>query len=287
VFLAFALVAAQSFDVFVVYRRAFVLATLVELVVLAITVAAVLAARADLTLERLIAIYALAQLFKTSALWWRFRVDVRAGRAGSVDPSWLGAALPFFLLGFTGLLQTRADLYVVSSVLPPADIGRYQVYINLIVYLQSIAALVLTPFVKGLYRLPSDRILAQPVGLMGLGAIVVATGIPASALVLREVYGLVFSAGYFVAGAAAVMPAFAYLPVIYALFKVGRPGSVVVTNVCGVGVSLVLMWWWLPRHGLLGAAWAAAGSQWAMLAVYGVLAWHLRERHAVPVSNLP
>jgi len=252
-----------------------------------ITVAAVLVARTGLAVDYLVTTYAVAQLFKTGALWWRFRTDVRTRHAGRIDPSWLTSALPFFLLGFTGLLQTRADLYVVSSILPPGVIGRYHVFINLIIFLQSIAGLVLMPFVKGLYRLPTHRVLAPSIRLIGLGAIVVLTGVPASALALSELYGLTFSASYFVAGAAAVMPAFAYLPIVYGLFKVGRAGQVVVTNVCGVGVSLVLLWWWLPAHGLLGAAWAAACSQLAMLAVYGVLSWHLRKRHALPVSDLP
>jgi O-antigen/teichoic acid export membrane protein len=185
--------------------------------------------------------------------------------------------LAFFLLGLAGLVQSRADLYVVSYFLPARDVGQYQVYSNLVLYVQSAAGLVVAPFVKGLYRLSNGVILRLSARLFALGLLVVAVGMPLVGIVLRQLYHLDFSAAYLLVGALLALPVYFYVPVVYALFKANRQRVVVGITIFGIVVSLLLNWWWLPGLGMLGAALAAAASQWAMGAVYLVFGWSLRE----------
>jgi O-antigen/teichoic acid export membrane protein len=282
--LALALVTAQAFEVFVAYRRDFVFAFGVEVITVGGLAGAVLVAGPGLTVEVLLALFAAGSFGKAGLLLWRYRAEVGPRWAGKFAPAWLRAALPFFVLGFSGLLQSRVDLYAVSAYLPPAEVGRYQVYTSLILYLQAGSALVLVPFLKGYYRLGRERLLGASAWLSGLGLLVAATGIPAVVVGLRLVYGLTFAPGYFLAGALYVLPIYFYLPIIYALFQANRPGQVVAVNALGIGVNAALMLWWLPAFGSQGAAWASAAAEWSMVMLYVFLSRRLT--HAVPVPAL-
>ena len=56
---------------------------------------------------------------------------------------------------------------------------------------------------------------------------------------------------------------------------------VVAVTILGIVVNLLLNLWWLPKQGMLGAALAAAASQWVMGAVYLALGWSLSEQSDV------
>lgn len=272
------LVFDQSYDVFVLYRRDFWFATGVEVVGIVVLAVPVLWLRGRLTIDTLIVLFAISNLVKPILYGLRYRADTVTRLAGRFDPAMLRLAFAFFLLGVTGLLQSRVDLYVVSYFLPARDVGQYQVYSNLVLYVQSAAALVLVPFVKGLYRLSYAVILRLSAKLFALGLLLVAAGMPLVGIALGRLYHLDFAPVYLLAGALLALPLYFYLPVVYALFKANRQSAVVAVNVFGVVLNLLLNLWWLPALGMLGAAWAAAATQWAMGVVYLVLGWSLRER---------
>jgi len=271
------LVLDQSYDVFVLYRRDFVYAFGVEVVGIAVLAAPVVWLRASLTVDQLIALFAVSNLVKPILYGWRYRGQTVTRLEGRLDPAVLRLSLAFFLLGLTGLLQSRVDLYVVSTLMPSRDVGQYQVYSNLVLYVQSAAGLVLVPFVKGLYRLSYGVILRLSARLFALGLLAVGVGMPLVGIVLRVLYHIDFGPGYLVAGGLLALPVYFYMPVIYALFKANRQATVVWVTVLGIGLSLLFSLWWLPSLGTVGAAWAAAAAQWSMGAIYLGLGWRLRE----------
>ncbi len=285
--LSVVLTVAQAFEVFVLYRRDFVFGLVVEVLTVALLAGPILVLRSALTLEALLLTFIAANLVEAGVYAWRYRAEVGARRVGRFDLGWLRRAWPFFLLGFSGLLQSRVDLYAVSSWLPRELIGHYQVYTNLMIYLQSVAAFVLVPFVKSLYRLSYRTLLglSPKLGLVGLA--VVAVGVPVAAVALRYVYALDFAPPFLVVGALFVLPIYFYLPIIYALFKVDKALWVVAANVLGSGLNLALNAWWLPPLGALGAACASAVTQWALLLVYVLWSRRVsRDTDALPVSDL-
>ena len=81
-----------------------------------------------------------------------------------------------------------------------------------------------------------------------------------------------------------MLPLYAYVPIIYALYKADQPLWVVAANGLGIGVNLALNAWWMPALGALGAAWAAAATQWLLLGVY--LLWGGRLARGVTVAPL-
>ena len=289
---ALGLLLDQAYDVVVLYRRAFVYALLVEVLGVALLALPILWLGPALTADTLLAVFALSNLAKAAALALRFRALATPGWAGGVDLRQLRGALPFFLLGFSGLLQSRADLYTVSALLGERTLGQYQVFSNLMLYGQAVAGFVLLPFVKGLYRLSYQASLRLAARLSLLGLAVLALFLPAAHLTLTWLFRLDLPPLMLVFGGLSIWPIFFYLPIIYALFKAERPAAVIAINVLGVGVSVLLNLALLPRFSLVGAAAATAAAQWAMGLAYVVAAgpgrkyWE-QSSHAPVVSELP
>jgi hypothetical protein len=201
---------------------------------------------------------------------------------------YFGAALPFFVLGLSGLLQSRMDLYVATVLLPSADLGHYQVLIGFLLYLQALANVLLLPFVKSLYRLraPSVPQLAAHLALIGLAAV------PPGVLVLRwllgVLYGLELPLMAWVWGGLLAWPVYLYLPLLYWLYRLNRPSVVLGVNLLGIAVSAGLSLGLMPRVGMTGGLAAAAAAQWVMLGAYLWLARQWRTvDHAVAVPDLP
>lgn len=188
-------------------------------------------------------------------------------------------ALPFFLIGFSGLLASRIDLYTANALLDRAEVGRYQIVASLFIQFQALAALFVAPLTKDLYRLNLESVVRYTrrmriwalAGLLPMCAIAWA--------VFTYLFKFELSWGAYAAACALVWPVFAYVPVINQLYKHKRERSVMWANfaaaVLTCGLTLVL----LPKLGIAGGLLAAAAGQWLMLA------WMKREEqrlHALP-----
>lgn len=281
-----ALVVVQSHDVVVVYRRSFVFAVMVELAATALTAGAVLARRAGLTVDGLVAIFALAAIVRAISYTLWFRRDVWRGirlrtLAGSWQPAGLRLAFPFFVLGFTGMLQSRIDLYSVNYFLTPHDVGVYQVFINLLLYVQAVAAFILTPFLKGFFRLSYGAIGRTSVRLFLLGVLITVPAMLVIYFLLTTLYQVTLSPMFYVLGALYVLPIYYYLPIIYGLYKAERQTTVLAVNLCGLTANLALNALLLPRIGLIGAILAAAFVRWCIFGFYLHTGRSLRGGHVV------
>ena len=267
------LVICQSFEALVIYRRAFTAAIGIELGGIGVLLASITALGAGLTVDALLLLFAAVTLGKAAALALAFRgerlsVHATASRRARFAPAYFGLALPFFLLGFSGMLQSRIDLYSVSIFLPEREVGQYQVFINLMLYLQAMANFVLTPFVKGLYRLDADAIRRVSIRLLGLGLLLTPPALFAVDWMLSRVYAIELSPLYLALGGLYVLPVYYYLPTIYALYKENRQNRVLWINLSGAALNLLLNLFLVPRRGALGALLATTLVQWFVLACY-------------------
>lgn len=303
----------QAIDVLILYRRDFVFALAVELSGLVTTLGVVAWRGAGLAVDDLIAIFGVVHLIKALVFLARFRdvtiaspsplvgegdrgwgqtispsplVGEGAGGWGAFTPGYFRLALPFFLLGFSGMLQSRVDLYVVNLFLAQRDIAQYQVFMNLMIYLQSISVFVLMPFVKSLYRLGRNATLRLTARLFLLGLALLLPGLPLAYLALTYVYHITLPLVFLMLGGLLILPAYTYLPTIYALFKQGRQSVVLVINLVGILVSLSLSVALLPRWGMLGGVVAGAVAQWVMLGVYFIQDRTTSGRSDLAVSEL-
>lgn len=258
----------QSFDVFVVYKRDFLFAMLVETVTLLLMGLCIWGWGEQVTIVQLAALFAIAQLVKGGVMSGRFgRFAFTASRFRLHLP-FFKLALPFFLLGLTGMLQSRIDLYSVNYFLDERSVGQYQVFINLMIYVQSISAFVLVPFIKSIYRLSNTAVLRLSARLFMLGCAIILPALAATYLVITRVYGFELSGWMLVAGGLFVLPIYFYLPIIYVLYKTDVQWMVIWVNLFGLAVNFGLNIWFVPRLGGLGAMIGSAVAQWVMLAVY-------------------
>ncbi|QQR87442.1 MAG: hypothetical protein IPJ76_04240 [Flavobacteriales bacterium] len=188
-------------------------------------------------------------------------------------------AFPFFLIGFSGLLASRIDLYTANALLPPVEVGRYQIIASLFVQCQALAALVVLPLSRDLLKLNVESVAryarrARMWAALGL--------IPLCAMAwVLFCFGFGFRLAWHTMAAAALMvwPVFAYVPYINTLYKHGRQRTVMWSNFAAAATSCVLTALLLPSLGPTGGLLAAAAGQWLMLAS---ITGAIRRMHAVP-----
>jgi len=286
------LVLFQSYEVFVVYKKDFLFAALVEAITLTLLVVGIINLGADITSNWLIFLFGLAYLLKAGLYLLRYH---RLTLPPEINLAWLtdrfefkyfSLAFPFFLLGFSGMLQSRIDLYAVNIFLPKSQVGQYQVFINLMIYLQSVSAFILIPFVKSIYRLGYTSIQRISVRLFGLGLLMLLPALVLVQLMLAYIYQFTLSPYFLVAGGLFVLPIYFYLPIIYALYKADQQLTVLKINIIGAGLNFGLNLLLLPSIGMIGAVIASAISQWVMLAAYLMQHKGLRDGYAVIVPEL-
>jgi O-antigen/teichoic acid export membrane protein len=266
-----ALALDQAFEPIVQYKKAFGFAALVDLLGVAALAGGVIALRDRLSPELLTALFAASTFATALALALRFRRQLLPAALGRFEPGYFRDALPFFLLGLSGLLQSRADLYVANVLLPHAEVARYQVLTNLLTVVQTASYFVLAPYVKGIYRLPDSVVARIALRLFGFGLLLLAPALAALYATVTLLYGFALAPATLALGAAGVLPTFAYLALIYALYRDGRTRAVLAVNGLGIAAALLLSLALLPVLGLDGGLAASAAAQWLMLAAYLLL----------------
>lgn len=274
------LVLYQANDVLILYRKDFVYSIAVELAAIALMVGAVVWQGSNLTVSGLVFWFALTAWLKAAAFLLRYRGHVLVGWVGRFWPRYFRLALLFFLLGFTGLLQSRVDLYAVNYYLAPVRVGQYQVFINLMLYLQSISAFILMPFAKTIYRLDVTTISRMSIRLLALGIAIVIPGLFLVYAVLVYLYQYTVPPAAMLLGGLMVLPSYFYLPIIYSFFRANRQIVVLEVNLIGIAASLGLSVLLLPQIGMTGALTASAASQWLMLVIYVIWGRRLQNQGA-------
>ena len=175
-------------------------------------------------------------------------------------------ALPFMLMGLSGLLASRIDLYTANALLGPVEVGRYQIIASLFVQCQALAALVVLPLSRDLLKLNVESV-ARYTRRSRMWAALGLIPLCAMAWALFR-YGFGFRLAWHTMAAAALMvwPVFAYVPYINTLYKHGLERIVMWSNFAAAATSCVLTMLLLPSLGPTGGLLASAVGQWLMLA---------------------
>ncbi len=273
------IVIVQSFDVVVVYRRDFLYAIFVEVLNISIVVAVLVTIRSNITTNVVLAGFTLGAGIKAIMIGWRYR---RFFGLAKVDLTYFKAALPFFLLGFSGILASRIDLYTVSVLLPEDAIGRYQVFINLMLYIQALSAFILMPFIKNIYRMPEASLLKLSRRMFALGGLLLLPALVAADLLFRLLYGINYGIEMLLLGGAFVLPLYGYTGLVYRLHSRDETGKVLVINLLGASGNFALNLLLLPKMGISGAILASAFMQWGIFAYYQL---DVHGYHTLPATD--
>lgn len=266
----------QSLDVAVVYAREFGRALLVEVLTGGALFAALYLSGPELDLASLIKYFAFAQVVRAVAYAIFFGKTYLSGPYPQIQFRYFQVAMPFFLLGFAGMLGSRVDLICVSLWMDDAAAGRYQVVVNLLLWTQAGAGFLLYPFVKNIYRLPleSFRKLSRRVLLIG---------IPISLAAAPAVWGLSYYLfnidlgwPFHLLSVLFILPIYAYTTHVFFLYKYKRQQQVLLANFGAVLVNAGLNVLLVPRLGLDGALLATAASQVFLMGMIHAYAWQVR-----------
>ncbi|MFZ1688008.1 MAG: hypothetical protein WAU70_11330, partial [Flavobacteriales bacterium] len=185
---------------------------------------------------------------------WDFRTHIRR-------------ALPFFLIGFSGLLASRIDLYTANALLDRTEVGRYQIIASLFIQFQALAALAVAPMAKDLYRLNVASV-SRYTRRMRTWALAGLLPMCAVAWVLFTfLFKFELHWGIYATACALVWPVYAYVPMMNQLYKHHRESPVMWANFAAAGLTCGLTVLLLPRFGIVGGLLAAATGQWLMLAL--------------------
>ncbi len=273
----------QSFDAPILITRRFKTAIAIEMVAFA-AVVVVLMQPADLGASTVIRAWAVGALVRASLLLLTLIKRLGMGFGLVVEPRYFAAAAPFFLLGLSGMLQSKMDLYMANLFLDDPEVGRYQVIVNTFIMLQAGGAFLVVPFAKTLYRAKEAVVaaFARSVWLIGVG--ITGVGISGAWVLLNGIYHFGLGLPWFVLGALLVLPVFGYAPRVYRLFGAGRERAVVVISLVGAGVNLVVSVMLLKTFGAIGALMGSVVSQWLTLGLI-LIPWDHSSKGAVVCSG--
>ncbi len=271
----------SSFDPLFIYQRKFLLAFAIEAAATTFIIGGLLFAD-NLDVATIIWCFALGTGFK-AVCWMLIFHKMLTGLQLRFDYRQLRQASAFFLLGFSGLLASRIDLYTVSALLTEQDTGRYQIFINLMLYLQALAQFIMLPFLKSLYRLDDQAIGKIVFQLFIFGGLMLPFALTGAYVLFVSLYGIRFSVGFMILGGLFVWPVYAFLPLIHRLYKRDEQAIVLKSNIFGAGTNLLMNLILLPVIGLYGALLSSAIIQWGMLIYY---AWHARKSDALPLRGM-
>ncbi len=97
-------------------------------------------------------------------------------------------ALPFFLMGVIGFLNSRIDQLLANLFLSNSDKALCQVYITLLIAAISLPTLIILPFVKNLYRAKEEVYIKVRLLLMKIGIVIAPIGATIIWLVVKYLY---------------------------------------------------------------------------------------------------
>jgi len=258
----------QSFEALVIYSRRFTTSLFIELSGLALLLFSIFILQTDLSSELLTPLFAAATSLRAFLMMLVFRHDIFSDFKWTFTQNHIVAAVPFLILGLTGMLQSRTDLYLVTALMGGSDTGFYQIFINMLIYLQTIAAFILQPFLKNIFRLPQKALYKLTLRLTTAGTLIVALAVPFIALLINRLYRFDVTGEHIILGMFFVLPIYIYLPLIYKHYKEERTTRVVYINLLGIFANAIGTYFLIPIYGISGALAGSAISQWLMAAAY-------------------
>ncbi|WP_054851449.1 hypothetical protein [Olleya sp. ITB9] len=228
----------NSFLSVIFYNRDYIEFIGIELTGFAILLLQLYFLKTNITLLILLQTYVIAMLIKaviTALLYFKY---LRFKNI-KINTKVLFLSFPFFLLGISGFLQSKIDVYAYSLITKGTPLGEYQIISGFFVFSQSIAMLLIFPYVKNIYRMSSKSILKIKKGFVIYGFLLnllVVTFIYFSLLYFNIKLSLVQLIFGFIIG----YPCYIYSLDILMLFKKHKESLVIKISAISLSINFVL-----------------------------------------------
>ncbi len=177
----------------------------------------------------------------------------------------LKKGFPFLMIGFSGWLQSKSDLYMLSFLKGTSEIASYQLFIGGILVLHSAVSFMLDPLVKFIYRSKSSITFQISRFVLRTGLPMVILGLVLMSIGLQWLVPNKFGIESYIYGLSCLIPFLIYSPHIFSIYKAGQHQMMVKINIMGAIINGVVSWLLIPTMGVNGAILGTALSQVAVL----------------------
>jgi O-antigen/teichoic acid export membrane protein len=255
----------QAFDPIIQVERKFGFILIVEMIAITIVALPVVLTDQSIAVYFLIVLFTLSMLWRALATSFFFREHI--SYKFSFSKEFLIQSFPFLLLTFSAMLQQRADLYTAAYFLNDTETAQYQVFINLLIFCQFLAGLILSPFAKNIFRLreSSFKKIEHNYFLIGIPASLLSMiGVYIITLFYQFHYPVIFY-GF---GWLYILLFYAYLPQNYLLGKENKQLLVSLYSIGSSVVNLIASILLIPRYGMTGALSSAIIAQFLLVMFY-------------------
>ncbi len=256
----------QSMESLVIYKQKFTSQLIAEILGFTIILTFVTYYN-PLNTKVLLIAYCLAFLLKFIVVLVALKIDFKQMKF-RYSLKQIKLLLPFFLIGFSGWLASKIDLYMVNIFLPKDQLAAYQLLMTAFLMLQAFASFIIYPFTKHIYRLNKKSILKikRILLLVSLPLISICTFI--IWFVLERIVKLDLSLELYVLGALSALPIFFFMIDIFQFYKQGKEKIVLYINFIIAIISLFLTLVLIPTYGIKGALYSVVISQFILLFLY-------------------
>tara|TARA_R110002049_G_scaffold309292_2_gene520359 strand:- start:20065 stop:21204 length:1140 start_codon:yes stop_codon:yes gene_type:complete len=180
------------------------------------------------------------------------------------------AGLPFFILGLSGWLISKVDIYLVDFYLEKSQLAEYQLFITAFLMLQALSAYIIIPFTKHIYRV-SDEVVQKMKYKLYLAAFpLTIVGGFAIWIVMEEFIKLKFSYEYYVLGGLIALPCYFYTINIMELIKTHKERIIICISTFGFFVNISFIFFLIETYEILGVLSSVCITQWVVLIVYKI-----------------
>lgn len=250
------------------YRRDFGKVILVELIAFGSLLYLMLRKEQELSVSYLVCFYSVYQLVKAviySLLYTAFF------RFRKISFNWglLLMSLPFFLMGCAGFLQSKVDLYLFGFFHDDALLGEYQIISGFFIFSQSIATILLLPYLKNIYRMKAVSILSLRRRMIWLGLFLNLFVVAVIYFALKLFFDIELTLLELIAGFFIGWPSYVYAMHIFYLFKNNQERQVLIISLVSLGFNFILSLVLLSLEvAVLGVLIANSVAQIAALTLY-------------------
>ncbi len=172
---------------------------------------------------------------------------------------------PYFLIGFSGWLASKCDIYVVSIFFTKKEISEYQILMSSFLMLQALPAYLILPITTHLFRLSNDSTNKIQKKIVWLALPIVAFFSGVIWCILLFFMQIKFSFLIYMFAALSCLPTFFYTVEITRLYKQNKEKTIMYSCFMLFLVTLIFMLLLLPIFKILGMVMSVCIAQWVYL----------------------
>lgn len=256
----------QSLESLVIFKQKFLAQLIAETVGFTIILGFIFH-KMPLDTTTLLTAYCIAFLLKFTIVIVALKIDFKQFEF-RFSKDQIKPLIPFFLIGFSGWLASKIDLYVVNLLLPKTQLATYQLLITAFLMLQAFAAYIIYPFTKHLYRLNNISIIKIKKILYAISLPLISFCTLLIWFVFEYFVKLNLNINLYILGAFSALPIFFFIVDIIQFYKNGEEKKVMYINFATAIISLILTFILIPIYGIKGALLSVVITQYLLLILY-------------------